>query len=166
MAWAVLAIIALHSLLEYPLWYGPFQIAVAVCIWLIYGRNWHFSLVSSQLFAILIIAFGSYALWDYWRVGQIYRPPQERVAAFQENTLEKIGRSWLFNNQVQFAELSVTPLTPTNAQHQFDLARDVLHFSPEASVVQRIIDSAMLLGRTEDVQWYRDRYNAAFGPAR
>ena len=26
MAWAVLAVIGVHSLLEYPLWYGPFQI--------------------------------------------------------------------------------------------------------------------------------------------
>ncbi len=166
MAWAVLAIIALHSLLEYPLWYGPFQIAAAVCIWLIYGRNWHFPLVSSQLFAILIVAFSSYALWDYWRVGQIYRPPQERAIAFRENTLEKIKPSWLFKNQVQFAELSVTPLTPANAQHQFDLARDVLHFSPEASVVQRIIDSATLLRRTGDALWYQDRYRAAFEPNR
>ena len=28
MAWTVLAVVGLHSLLEYPLWYGPFQIAV------------------------------------------------------------------------------------------------------------------------------------------
>ena len=34
MAWAVLALIMLHSMLEYPLWYGPFQIATALCIWL------------------------------------------------------------------------------------------------------------------------------------
>ena len=166
MAWAVLALIALHSLLEYPLWYGPFQIAAAMCVWLIYGRDWHFPIVTAQLLAILIIATGSYALWDYWRVGQIYRPPQERAAAFQENTLEKIKLSWLFKNQVQFAELSVTPLTPANAQHQLVLALEVLHFSPESSVVQRIIDSATLLGRTEDAQWYQARYNAAFEPTR
>ena len=35
MAWAVLAVIGLHSLLEYPLWYGPFQIAFGLCLaWL------------------------------------------------------------------------------------------------------------------------------------
>ena len=31
MAWCVLAVIGLHSLLEYPLWYGPFQMAVVLC---------------------------------------------------------------------------------------------------------------------------------------
>ena len=33
MAWAVLAVILLHSLLEYPLWYGPFQVAFGLCVW-------------------------------------------------------------------------------------------------------------------------------------
>jgi hypothetical protein len=32
MAWLVLAVMGLHSLLEYPLWYGPFQIATLVCV--------------------------------------------------------------------------------------------------------------------------------------
>ncbi len=32
MAWGVLAIILLHSLLEYPLWYGPFQMALCQCV--------------------------------------------------------------------------------------------------------------------------------------
>ena len=36
MAWAVLAMILLHSLLEYPLWYGPFQLATLSCIWLLW----------------------------------------------------------------------------------------------------------------------------------
>jgi O-antigen ligase len=30
LAWSVLAVILLHSLLEYPLWYGPFQVAFGV----------------------------------------------------------------------------------------------------------------------------------------
>lgn len=38
LAWGVLAIIGLHSMLEYPLWYGPFQVvallAVAILVWL------------------------------------------------------------------------------------------------------------------------------------
>src|SRR6185369_5739849 len=36
MAWAVLAVIAVHSLLEYPLWYGPFQIAFGLCLGLLW----------------------------------------------------------------------------------------------------------------------------------
>ena len=46
MAWGVLAVIALHSLLEYPLWYGPFQIAVALCA----GLLWSSASASTQGF--------------------------------------------------------------------------------------------------------------------
>jgi hypothetical protein len=30
-------VIVLHSLLEYPLWYGPFQMALGICL----GLLWH-----------------------------------------------------------------------------------------------------------------------------
>jgi len=32
LAWVVLLLIGVHSLLEYPLWYGPFQLAVVLCL--------------------------------------------------------------------------------------------------------------------------------------
>lgn len=35
MAWAVVAMILLHSLLEYPLWYGPFQMALGLAVGLL-----------------------------------------------------------------------------------------------------------------------------------
>ena len=40
-ATSVLAIIALHSLVEYPLWYGPFQMAVGWCVWMLWPRSTH-----------------------------------------------------------------------------------------------------------------------------
>jgi len=36
LAWAVLALLGLHSLLEYPLWYGPFQLAAGLSITLLW----------------------------------------------------------------------------------------------------------------------------------
>ena len=36
LAWSVLAVILLHSLLEYPLWYGPFQMAFGLSLWLLW----------------------------------------------------------------------------------------------------------------------------------
>jgi hypothetical protein len=39
LAWGVLLAIGLHSLVEYPLWYGPFQIAVAICVWLLWATR-------------------------------------------------------------------------------------------------------------------------------
>ena len=39
LAWSVLAIVLLHSLLEYPLWYGPFQMAVGLCVVMLWRRQ-------------------------------------------------------------------------------------------------------------------------------
>jgi O-antigen ligase len=36
LAWTVLAVLALHSLLEYPLWYGPFQMALGISLGLLW----------------------------------------------------------------------------------------------------------------------------------
>lgn len=38
MAWMILSVIGLHSMLEYPLWYGPFQLTVLLCLVLLWRR--------------------------------------------------------------------------------------------------------------------------------
>lgn len=175
MAWSVLALIGLHSLLEYPLWYGPFQIAVGLCLFLLWRTPVatlengdihkpfrHPAPVPIAWAAILVIAICTYAAWDYWRISQIYLPPSLRANAYRDNTLEKVQGTWLYKNQVRFAELTVTTMTPDNAAHLNALAKDLLHFSPEARVVQALIDSAVMLGRDDEALYYSQRFKAAF----
>ena len=188
LAWAVLALIGLHSLLEYPLWYGPFQVAALLCVgWLwmspmrLAGESpalgsepiaaVDFQVVLNPLArmcigmdAMVLLAFCAVSGWDYWRISQIYLPTAARAEAYREDTLQKIQGSWLFQDQVRFAELGTTVLTPDNAPHVHALALAMLHFSPEPQVVQKLIDSAVLLGREDEAAWYRLRFNAAFGP--
>jgi hypothetical protein len=45
------------------------------------------------------------------------------------------------------------------------LAQRLLHFSPERRVVERVIDSALLLGRNAEAVFYLQRYKAAFPAA-
>lgn len=172
MAWGILAVILLHSMLEYPLWYGPFQIAFGLCIWLLWRPPHQFSkksegsgfptFVLPVLTALFLLAMVAYAGWDYHRVSQIYRLPATRSAAYRDNTLEKIRHSWLFQNQVRFAELTTTALTLDNASYVHHLATDLLHFSPEARVIEKLIESATLLGLADEAQFYLLRYQAAF----
>jgi hypothetical protein len=68
----------------------------------------------------------------------------------------------LFKQQVRFAELTTTPLTPANAEQMHQLALALLHFSPEPRVINKLIDSVELLGRPEEAQFYRVRLEAAF----
>lgn len=192
MAWSVLALIGLHSLLEYPLWYGPFQVAVVLCVGMLWltpavlvgdervrhaatHEVWENAIQpmtigpKSRMFialaAMLLLAFCAFSAWEYWRVSQIYLAPAARAPAYRDNTLEKIRGAWLFQDQVRFAELSTTPLTPNNAPQMFALAKALLHFSPEPLVVQKLIDSAEMLGRQDEVQFYQVRFNAAFPQA-
>ena len=168
MAWMVLAVIALHSLLEYPLWYGPFQLACGLSL----GLLWRGQSVRRRravalplVWAGLLLGACFYAAWDYRRISQIYLPPAQRLPQYQDDTLAKIKHSWLFRRQVQFAELSISTVTPENAAHIHALASALLHFSPEAKLVEKLLDAALVLGYDEEVRQHRARFEAAFPEA-
>ena len=186
LAWSVLALILLHSLLEYPLWYGPFQVAAGLSVWLLWrlpegaaqaqhvpgglARSFDQSFkcfrplapVFPFFIAIVIIVMSACAAWDYERVSQLYLSPNLRAQAYRVQPLAKITTSWLFQDQLRFAALTTTALTPANAAQLHQQALALLHFSPEPRVVDKLIDSAVLLGRPDDAQFYRLRYQAAF----
>jgi O-antigen ligase len=145
MAWMALAAIGLHSLLEYPLWYGPFQMAAALCLLLLWGRK--LPQVLAMASAGLALTIAAYATWDYHRVGQLYLLPSERAAAYRENTLEKVRNSWLYQDEVRFAYVTTTPVTQDNAADVYPAALLALHYSPEPQVVAALLESARLLGR-------------------
>ena len=174
MAWAVLAVIGIHSLLEYPLWYGPFQVAFGLALGLLWSRGGEPASearpalrgrAASVLLAAAVAAACAYAEWDYRRVSQIYLPPQARMPALREDPLPFIRRSWLFRNQALFAELTITPLTRANAPWVHDSARALLHYSPEPRVIEKVIESATMLGRDEEALVELARFRAAFPEA-
>ena len=177
MAWGVLALLALHSLLEYPLWYGPFQIAAGLSVCLLCQPRGVTGLQSGRVYfrplapvlkasiAIVLIVICSYTAWDYWRISQLYLVQAERASAYRDNPLTKLRGSWLFKNQVQFAELTTMQLAPANGAYALDLAKTLLHFSPEPRVVEKLIESAVMLGRDQEAAFYMARYKAAFPDA-
>jgi len=166
LAWAVLAVIALHSLLEYPLWYGPFQMAVGLSLYLLWPQrkivNASFVQYSKASGAILLIAYCGVAAWQYQLASQIYMAPHERMPSYRDDTLEKVRTLWLFQDQVQFAELTMSEVSPVNAAQINRMAKKILHFSPEARVVELLIESARVLGQEEEARFYMQRYQAAF----
>ncbi|MEO7887098.1 MAG: Wzy polymerase domain-containing protein [Polaromonas sp.] len=175
LAWGVISVIMLHSMLEYPLWYGPFQITFGLCLGLLWatssatsigptfkGNGTRHILLTQTLLAALVTVLLGYAVNSYYRVSQVYLPPSERSPAYRENTLEKIRSAWFFQNQVDFAELSVTALTPQNAEAINALATELLHYSPEPRVIEKVIESAVMLGRDEEALAHLARYRAAF----
>jgi O-antigen ligase len=178
MAWSILALILLHSLLEYPLWYGPFQVAAGVCVYMLWATREQPAAplrstpgeepdhtVAKYFLAVtaaLMMALAAYGAWDYRRVSQVYLSPAKRDPAYRDNTLEKIGDTLLFRSQYDFAALSMTPLTPENALKLHVLGTDMLHYSPEPRVIEKVIESAVMLGRDDEALLHLARYRAAF----
>lgn len=171
MAWAVLAMICLHSLAEYPLWYGPFQLALGLCVGLLWpaagisAAATGYSRAAKQALVVSVVGACAYAAWDYRRVSQIYLPPEARAPEYRDDPMREIRRSWLFQNQARFAELTITPLMRDNAQWTFDTAAELLHYSPEPRVIEKLIESGVALGRGDELLLHLARFRAAFPDA-
>jgi len=176
MAWGLMGAIVLHSLLEYPLWYGPFQLAFGLCLGMLWPSRLNASFPSQSGFkgkwaempvlpsaaAAVLVAVVGYATWDYIRISQIYLTRDERLPAYEENTLAKAKASWLFARQVDFAELTLTAVTHDNAAALHSLAERTLHFSPEPRVIVKLIESAELMGQRQEARDQAERFRIAF----
>lgn len=169
LAWALLLVLALHSLLEYPLWYGPFQITLGVALGWLAGQERDAPArpagagVGRAALAVAVLGgLLLYAVWDYRRVSQVYLPPEQRTADWREKPVEAARRSWLFRGQAQFAELTLASPHKDNAQWMYTASERVLHYSPEPKVVERLIESATLLERYDEAVLHLARYRAAF----
>lgn len=149
LGWSVLLLLGIHSLVEYPLWYAPFQIALGLSAGLVFSSAspQPFTSKPSQpttslrpagigLAGIAFIAFCGYALFDYHRIRQIFIPQPERSAGYQADPFAQGQQSWLFADYVRFATLVTTPVTPENAREMRTLAQQTLHFSPEPRVLE------------------------------
>ena len=189
LAWGVLLAIGLHSLVEYPLWYGPFQIAVGLCIWMLwttprrpagtgsYQPDSDLPLSASPseastgpspasavrlTIAAAMLAAVAYAGWDYHRISQIYLPAEQRSAWYRDDAMGNAQKSWLFADSVRFAEVTTRPVTRDNAPWMLLESLKALHFSPEPRVITKVIESATVLGREDLAIAHLARFKAAF----
>ncbi len=172
MAWAALGVILLHSMLEYPLWYGPFLMAALLCLALLLRPRAAAGLVASTLThparlaasaaAVFLLVFVAYTAWDYDRISQIFLPSSQRSPAYKDGTLAKAQGSLLFGKVVRYAELTTTPVTRSNAERMRAMALALLHFSPEARVVEKLIEADVQLGLDDEALFHMQRFRAAF----
>jgi hypothetical protein len=112
--------------------------------------------------ALVLLMFVGYASWDYWRIGQLFLAQEDRAPEFRQNTLQQAQRSWLFQGIVGFADITTRPITRENAADTLAEALDTLHFSPEPRVIEKVIESATLLGEDGMAEEQLARFRAAF----
>ena len=169
-AWAVLSMIGVHSLLEYPLWYGPFQVLTVACLMvLVWARALPATLCSlgwlQPLATGLLAVCGAMlvgAAWDYHRVSQLYLATEQRSPLYRDGTFQQVSRSVFFSDQLDFANLTTRRITLENAASSAELARSLLAYSPEPRVVERLVFSLRLLGREAEAGFFAQRFQAAY----
>lgn len=102
--------IALHSLLEYPLWYAYFLLPACFALGLALPADAPARPAPAtpwQLVGGLLIAGSAFAVWDYHRIVIIYAPPDDaaplndRIAAGQQSPL--------FSHQADYAAATSFP---------------------------------------------------------
>jgi Virulence factor membrane-bound polymerase, C-terminal/O-Antigen ligase/Protein glycosylation ligase len=154
LAWGVLLLLGVHSMLEYPLWYGPFLMTLGLCIGLLQTRfrasnqpvtQWNTAQAAIKFAAWLLIVFTAYIAYDYHRVSQIYTTAEQRSPLYPGDALAHAQQSVLFQKQARFAELVTTPVTAQTAPRVLALAAELVHYSPEPRVIEALIESAVML---------------------
>jgi Virulence factor membrane-bound polymerase, C-terminal/O-Antigen ligase/Protein glycosylation ligase len=171
LAWGILMLIGVHSMVEYPLWYGPFLMTLGLCLGLLQRpkKEQNSAVVQASITPIAIkfipialLCITAYLAFDYHRVSQIYLSEEDRSALYRDDVMGAAKRSVVFKKHAQFAELVTTPVTPQTAPHVLELALKLIHFSPEPRVIEPLIESATMLHFDDIAMFHLARYKAMY----
>jgi Virulence factor membrane-bound polymerase, C-terminal/O-Antigen ligase len=177
LAWALLLVIGIHSMVEYPLWYAPFFLTAMLCIavlWSTQCKTWIHNLndclqrylkFTAIISALLLLSFTTFAALDYHRVSQIYLAPHERSEWYADDPMSAAKKSVLFQSHAQFAELQITPLSRETVTRVFELSSKLVRWSPEPRIIEKLIESAVMLGHDDIAAFHMKRYSAAYPAA-
>lgn len=170
LATGILMVLGLHSLLEFPLWFGNFQSMLGFLIWICWsGRHAiknlppgpiSLSTRNRNIIGFFLSLYLIVLAWDYTRISQLYLPYAERLGAYKNDTVEKVKSSIFHKDQVIFALVVATDPDSSNAEVLLNGALQALHISPEPRIIERVIVSASILGRQDLVDYHTLRYQA------
>jgi O-antigen ligase len=168
----ILILVLVHSLLEFPLWFGNFQTLMVFCVWALWvnresltpGNGLDKTASVRPLLAVSVFIWAAigYAAWDYHRVSQLYTEPEHRSSWYKENTFEKAKGTWLYSKEFLFGQVTTTTLTQQNAAQLLKASEALLHYSPEPRIIERVIESSLVLSRNDSAQWHMERYRRAW----
>jgi hypothetical protein len=167
LAWGVLGVLALHSLLEYPLWYGPFQVALLLCLWLMRGRVWQVLQVQTRATGLALVLLGvlGFVAYDYAQVRQIYLPAAQRFSVWRDPALQVAQRTWLFRGTAVFAQVTTTPVHEGNARAMLQASLLAMRTSPEPRVIEKLLSSAQLLGEDALYEAHKKHFQRVYPQA-
>ena len=164
-------------MVEYPLWYGPFFMTTVIAVGILCADGWRAWLLAQtqaaqravvfgvRSFAVLLLAGTAFAAFDYHRVSQIYLQPEERSAWYKADPLGAAKKSVLFQSHAKFAELQIMPLTRETAPRVLALSSELVVWSPEPRIIEKLIESAVMMQMDDLAAFHIKRYKAAYPQA-
>jgi O-antigen ligase len=162
LGWAVLAIVGLHSLLEFPLWYGPFQIATLLALGLvIWGQAMPGPLGAWRVAGLALLLLCAHVAQDYVRVRQVFVPSEQRLVWGGVPAWSRASQTVWFQDTYRFAAYITREVSAENAAWMLQEGQALLHYSPEPRVIDRILCSAALLGRQDVLDLHGPRRQIA-----
>ncbi|MCW7538977.1 Wzy polymerase domain-containing protein [Aquabacterium sp. A7-Y] len=120
----MVALVLLHSLLEYPLWYPYFLFPTAFALGIYLGTGWPATTPaaspdtatvarSGQLLqatvraaGVLMVLGSLYAVWDYQRIVQIFAPYGATGERPLAERIREGQKSWLFGHHADYAAVT------------------------------------------------------------
>lgn len=148
LGWSWLIVIGLHSALEFPLWYGPFQMVCGFALGAIASDRASASLrsvvSSGPVISLLVGAWficTLWAGWDYHRVSQVFLPPSQRSPECRHVPANCLTEVVWFHQARDYALLQQAKDKPTSAWGR-ELAQRVAHFAPEPWVLALLAGTA------------------------
>jgi hypothetical protein len=177
LAWGILLVIGIHSMLEYPLWYGPFLMTAVLCVGFLCAealQKWQRSLPDSARLAVnwsaialamALLCGALFTAFDYHRVSQIYLQPEQRSSWYAADPMAAARKSVLFQSHAKFAELQITPLTKESAPRILELSSELVYWSPEPRIIEKLIESATMMQQDELAAFHLRCYKRAYPSA-
>lgn len=175
LAWGVLALIGMHSMLEFPLWYGPFQLVAVLSVAILLLPRGEAQPRPRTVIRVQVALLTACVAWlagafiignDFRRMAQLYIDPPHRLAQWRDLTAREVSQTTgFFANPAEFAWLTTTTVNEQNAVQMHAMARRLLHYSPEPRVITKLITSAQLLGLQADVQEQTQLFERAYPDA-
>jgi len=166
----LLAMVGVHSLLEYPLWYTFFLIPSALALGLLVRPEWAaraapwpqrpwIAIGSAGLLVVAGLLIADYRLLDRVTWMEIQRR-EMRVAATPEvrQKIEDAARDvWLFRHKADYAAMLGAPITADDLQASIEATDILLKRELGPQLMGRRAALAILAGDEETARWHLRR---------
>lgn len=152
-AWMVTAVVGLHSMLEYPVWYMSFLIPTAFAFGVLLATQPVADRASSALprglttlIGVALLLGSAWAFFDYMRVASIFKEDGRASADLAE--VASVQNTYLYRYYADRALVERVPLTNSNATEMLKVTDRLLKEGPNPLVLWVRLEALCRTGDT------------------